>query len=90
MGTQVVAGTYRRKRKPPQKVHTRARLLAYLRTFDSQHGRPPTETEMKAHLGVGNVHYHLVQLQKAGYLRLKRKRFWNIDLLDADGTVTNA
>lgn len=84
METPFVAGTYRPKKKPQRKkLYTRARLLAYIRFFDAEHGRPPTETEMKAAMGgIQNVHYHLVQLQNAGYLKLKRKRCWNIELAE--------
>jgi SOS-response transcriptional repressor LexA len=92
METRFVAGTYKRKKKQRRKkLYTRARLLSYIRFFDAEHGRPPTETEMKVAMGgIQNVHYHLVQLQKAGYLKLKRKRCWNIELLDLeDGPVLN-
>jgi LexA DNA binding domain len=73
----------RTRRKPPV---TAARILDAIRELSLHHRQPPTIRELCAYLGTrstGHMHYHLLRLETAGFLRPRHHRARSLRLVTA-------
>lgn len=68
------------------------KVLTFVEDYIESHDRSPTLTEIRNHLGVktlSTVHWHLIQLEKKGYIN-RDKESKGIDLILAAGPFAGA